>query len=380
MPLCSRFVRTRWPADWRRRLRDPIFWNRVVQLLKTALAAVLAWALAASVLDLPQPFLAPWAALLVVHATVYRTVSQGVQQVAATVTGVLLAAAVGHLLGLDTWAVAVLLVAGLLVGASPRFGAEATTVATTALVVLTTGYSDDAMLFSRLLDTAIGVAAGLTTNLLVWPPLMRRTVIASMDRIDDGIGELLADIGATLERGLAAARCEEWIERTRELDGDLDHAWSLVRQARESARMNPRRSAREVRDPQRWRELLYRMEQAVAEIRSMARTLAREVDHQPHRDPRFAERWIPLLTDVGRAVADADADAIGEARKRLQAMIGDPSIQGPPAPQWPVHGALIVNLRNILDAMDEVAAANPLGQPPVPLTRLRHPTAPRQER
>ena len=27
----------------------------------------------------------------------------------------------------------------------------------------------------------------------------------------------------------------------------------------------------------------------------------------------------------------------------------------------------MINLRNILDAMDEVAAANPLGQPPLPM-------------
>jgi hypothetical protein len=36
-----------------------------------------------------------------------------------------------------------------------------------------------------------------------------------------------------------------------------------------------------------------------------------------------------------------------------------------------VHGALIVNLRNILDAMDEVAVANPMRQPPVPLSLRR---------
>ena len=73
------------------RLSDPVWWNDVLQLGKTVLAAVVAWVLAASVLDLPQPFLAPWSALLVVHATVYRTFSKGSQQVAATVVAVVLA-------------------------------------------------------------------------------------------------------------------------------------------------------------------------------------------------------------------------------------------------------------------------------------------------
>lgn len=42
-----------------RKIRDPVFWNDITQLVKTAVAAVVAWVLAASVLDLPQPFLAP---------------------------------------------------------------------------------------------------------------------------------------------------------------------------------------------------------------------------------------------------------------------------------------------------------------------------------
>jgi hypothetical protein len=39
-----------------------------------------------------------------------------------------------------------------------------------------------------------------------------------------------------------------------------------------------------------------------------------------------------------------------------------------PVPElWPVYGGLVVNLVNILEAMEEVAAANPLDQPPLPI-------------
>ena len=71
-------------------LRDPLLWTDVLQLVKTAAAAVLAWVLATQVLSLPQSFLAPWAALLVIHATVYRTLARGLQQAAAAIAGVLL--------------------------------------------------------------------------------------------------------------------------------------------------------------------------------------------------------------------------------------------------------------------------------------------------
>lgn len=352
-------------------MRDPVFWNGVTQLVKTVVAAVLAWVVADSTLDLPQPFLAPWAALLVVHATVYRTFSRGLQQVLATVVAVLLASAIGNLLGLGTLSVALLLVAGLVIGASRWFGDEATTVATTALVVLTTGFTDDVRLLGRLVDTGIGVAIGLLVNVAVWPPLQRRTAIAAMNRIDDEIGELLADMGTTLENGCDDEDVDEWVERTRDLDTDVDQAWALVRQARESARMNPRRAAGELRDPRQWHSLLRRMEQAIAETRSMARTLGGPSNPREHWEAPFADVWTALLTASGRAIVDADPDEIRGVRRRLEELVDGLTDEGPQSPQWPVHGALVINLRNILDAMDEVAQANPLDAPPAPMDRLR---------
>jgi uncharacterized membrane protein YgaE (UPF0421/DUF939 family) len=359
-------------TSWRGRLRDPVVWNDGTQLLKTGLAAVLAWVLATEVFSLSQSFLAPWAALLVVHATVYRTFSRGLRQVAAAVAGVLLAWAVGNALGLDTVSVALVIALGLAVGALPWFGEEAITVAATAMVVLTTGFSsDDSMLLDRLGDTAIGIVVGLLVNAAVWPPLRRRTAITAMDHVDDDIGELLADMGAKLVDGCSDEDVAAWVDRTRELDGDLDHAWALVRQAQESGRMNPRRSARALRDPQQWRALLRRMEQALAETRSMARTLGYQSASRDQWHPAFREHWPVLVADAGLAIGDADPQAIGEVRGRLDSLVDEVGAVGASSPQWPVYGALIINLRNTLDAMDEVAAANPLGQPPLPIAPLQ---------
>lgn len=361
-----------WHRSWHRRSRDPVFYNDLTQLLKTVLAAVLAWLLATEVFALPQSFLAPWAALLVVHATVYRTFSRGLRQVAAAVVGVVLAWGVGNLLGLDTAAVVVVLALGLAIGALPWFGEEATAVAATALVVLTTGFSDDdSMLLARLGDTAIGVAVGLLINAVVWPPLRRRTAIAAMDRIDDRIGALLVDIGQGLLEGCDDDDVDAWVGRTRSLDHELDHAWSLVRQAQESARMNPRRTAREVRDPREWRSLLQCMDQSVAEIRSMARTLGHVTTCRDDWHPAFRDRWPELLQDAGRAVSAADPGAVRETRGHLNALVDEVGSLQPTPSLWPVYGGLMINLRNVLDAMDEVAAANPLEQPPLPFETWR---------
>ena len=348
------------------RLSDPIWWNDCLQLAKTVLAAVAAWIIASSVLDLPQPFLAPWAALLVVHATVYRTFSKGSQQVAATVVAVVLATAVGEWLGLTTVSMALLLVVALLLASVPWLGDEVTTIATTGVVVLATGFDDDVMLVSRLLDTAIGVGVGLLVNVIVWPPLRRHTAAKALDRVDDRIGELLVDIAGGLGDGCQDEDVTGWVDRTRDIDEDLDQAWALVRQAQESARMNPRRSARPMKNPEHWHELLRRMEQAIAETRSLARTLGSQESHRETWGEAFAVPWISMLGDTGRAAAAADPEALLDVRRRLE-VFSEELRSTERSPEWPIYGALIINLRNIIDSMDAVAEANPIGGKPLPI-------------
>ncbi len=350
----------RWQAV-EEKLRDPVVWGRVAQASKIVLAAVLAWVLVTDVFGLSQSFLAPWSAILVVQATVYRTFDTGVRQVAGAVAGVLIAWAVGTTLGLGPLPIAVAVGLGLVVGATPWLGADLTSTATTALIVLTTGSSTQGVLLvDRLADTGIGVAVGLLVNLLVWPPLQRRSTVAAIDQIDDKVGDLLVDMAAGLEQGKVTDQVQGWIERTRELDDDLEQAWALVRQAQESARMNPRRSARGLRDPRDWNRLLLRLEQGVAESRSLARTIALAKDGV---DPSFRLRWTAALREAGEAIQDADSERLETVRENVRAL----AVAGPSdhSDRWPVEGAALINLRNIIESFALVTEANPLGRPPL---------------
>lgn len=350
----------------RDRVRDPVFWSDTTQLLKTVVAVVVSWALAVRLVGTPQSFLAPWAALLVVHSTVSRTFSQGARQVGATVLGVFLAWAGGNLLGPELAALGAVVLLGLLLGRSRWLEGESTTTAATALIVLTTGFADDQqVLVDRLLDTAIGIGVGLVINFVVWPPLRRRTAIAAMDQLDTRIGTLLVDISEGLESGCTEEEVAAFLERTRDIDEELDHAWALVRQARESAVLNPRRSARGLRHPREWIALLRHMEQAVAETRSIARTLERGFEKSLTWDPAFRDGFVTALRRGGTAIDDADVEAIHACRRELDGLV-DRLGRLESVPQiWPVYGGLVVNLANILESMETVAAANPMGQPPV---------------
>ena len=348
-------------AAVRDRLRDPVVWGNAFLLVKTAGAAVIAWVVARSVFGLAQPFLAPWAALLTVHATVYRTVARGAQQVASAVLGVLLAFAAGAVFGVNATALAVVLLLALAIGRTRVLRDESTTAATTALVVLLAGYSADwQMLGNRLLDTLIGIVVGLLVNLLIWPPLRDRTAARQVDVIDDRLGDLLCDMAGDLRERPDADRAERWVERTRELDRDVADAWAVFRQARESGRLNLRRTAAaRVGAAHGLVPLLARLEQAVADTRSMAGTLGRALPVSSW-DPQFRDTWLDLLTRTGVAVRDADPRAMERAREDLEEAAEEWFDADAGFPPRPAHGALIMNLRNILESMDAVADAQPV--------------------
>lgn len=340
------------------KLRDPVAWTTLIQVGKTVVACVLAWVVAVSVFSLPQAFLAPWSALLVVHSTVYRTFSEGAQQVVASVVGVFLAWAIGNVLGLDAVSLTVLVLVALLLGFLPWVPLDGTSVAATGVIVLAIGGADDhAMLLFRFVDTAVGIVVGLAVNLVVWPPLRDLSAARALDAVDTEVGMLLRDIASELRDVCQEENVQDWVDRTRDIDARLDRAWSLARQAHESARFNPRRRARAVREAAQYRELLHRTEQAVAEIRSMARTIGHSITNVTEWEPEFHERWIGILETAGEAIIEAEGERLADQRQQLLGLADDLSTDRLSGLHWSEYGGLILNLRNIASAMDRVAGS-----------------------
>ena len=60
-------------------------------------------------------------------------------------------------------------------------------------------------------------------------------------------------------------------------------------------------------------------------------------------------------------------------REELDALVGELAADGLPDGSWPVTGALLVNLRNILASLDVVADAQPV-QVPAPALAGSHPS------
>jgi uncharacterized membrane protein YccC len=265
---------------------------------------------------------------------------------------------------------------GLLVGSVGGLRDETTTTAATALIVLTNGYSHNGgILGARLLDTGAGIAVGLLVNLLVWPPLRDRSAASQIDAVSGAVGRVLSEIADRLSSECRPADVDDWIAKTNALDRAIDRAWRIVAQARESGRLNPRRAtARRMRAAQNFDDILGRLGQAVAETRSMARTIGHARVPTAEWDPGFRERWRVLLDRAGVAIRAGDAEAVTSARADLTVFADELAVDHLREGFWPVAGAVLVNLRNILDALDVVADAQPVEVPrPTLRPARRHP-------
>ena len=147
------------------------------------------------------------------------------------------------------------------------------------------------------------------------------------------------------------------------IDRDIERAWSLLRQAKESGRLNPRRAAQSVKKTDEFEEILHLNEQAVAETRSMARTLGHSIEGVIEWEPEFRDRWIALLAEAGEAIGVPDAERVSQVRADLTRLAEEMSTEQLSGLHWPEYGALIMNLRNIVTSMDRVAEQNPVVLP-----------------
>jgi hypothetical protein len=234
----------RTPVGWfARALRVPGSERRsVVQAAKATLAATGAWLLATLVLRLPQPFLAPYAAVFLVDATVYRSLRGWAQQVGSGAAGVLLAAAAGQLIPWQAVAIGVVVFLGLLAGHWRHFGDSGIWVGVTGMLVISYGTATEPVLLGdRLLETALGAAVGALVNALVFPPLYGERLAAATDRLATALAELLDATSDLVRRDEPPDDAEDLLAQARDVRSLVLVAEDAVGLTREGRVLNLRR-------------------------------------------------------------------------------------------------------------------------------------------
>ncbi|MFF3263649.1 aromatic acid exporter family protein [Streptomyces sp. NPDC002932] len=214
--------------------------DTLVQSLKAAAAAIIAWALTGLWLQAPMAFLAPWTAVALVSGTVYQSLRTGTQQFAIIALGTVWASAAMAFTHDRTMAAMVLTVPFMtLLGNYRRFGRQGLLGASTALFVITAGSSSTSTVGHRLLETLTGAVVGITVNAFVLPPVHLRSVRDRLHHLARESADLLDAMAQGLREDNAWESTEKWHAEASRLTLSLRGVADARHWATEGARWNP---------------------------------------------------------------------------------------------------------------------------------------------
>ncbi len=351
-----------------KRRRDPA----VVQTLRSAVAATIAYVVALRLSPEAAPLTAPLTALLVVQVTLYSTLTTGVRRVNSVVAGVLLAIGFSLLVGLTWWSLALLIVASLVVGRLVKVEEFVPEVAISAMLVLgVTAVGDTA--WARVVETLIGAVVGLGCNLLLAPPVWVDEAGESIEGLARGQRQLMLRMGEEAAGRTPVEHATARLHEARRLDHDIVEVDAALQQAEDSLRFNPR-----VKEGLLHRVVLRTgldtLEICTVVLRVLARTLtdlAKERDPDPLFAPQTGAAVEQLLSEIADAVVSfavlvttdvsvsaESAEARLASQLRQAAATRDKLAQllleeiQRDARQWQLHGAVLTEVNRILDELD----------------------------
>ncbi|MCC3761781.1 aromatic acid exporter family protein [Glycomyces sp. TRM65418] len=209
------------------------------QALKAAIASVLAWIVAAHLLALPMPYLAAWAALVVVRPTVHWSVLTGLRQLVAVGLGVVVAVLAVVVTPGKELALAVGVSVAFLIGYWPRLNDQGLYVPFTALFMIAVDSVEEPFVVVRLLETALGAGIGMAVNLLIEPPARVRAVGTRIRQDGAATAEFLRQIAAWLREESERGDGDTWAGRAKRLDSHAAETRSALDHANDSLRLNP---------------------------------------------------------------------------------------------------------------------------------------------
>ncbi|MFG3199956.1 aromatic acid exporter family protein [Streptomyces sp. NPDC048208] len=312
----------------------------VVQALKAALAAWVAWAVAGWWLQAPVAFVAPWVAVVLVESTVYRSLTHGLQQLAAIAAGTVVATAVGLALPHTEAAMAVVLPVVLLLGQWHRLGSQGIYAATGALFTLTAGPFSVVTSAARLGEALFGAVVGLAVNALIRPPVYLRDARALLQDTADEAHDILQEVAEGLAEGrLDADEATGWHDRAVRLHPLVEQAKAAVGWNQESRRINLRRRPKTLADAGRgYDDAATVLEYAAVHTAGVTRTVLETVsdeDAAPRLEAGLARHYARYLSltahalrlysnsRFGPATEDGLRDAVHDMRETLQTLRQD---------------------------------------------------------
>jgi hypothetical protein len=345
-----------------------------------------------------RPVLAPLTALLVLQASLYQTIRSAFRKVISVTAGVLVAVTVSAFVGFSWWLLALVIAGALVLGALLRLGDDLLEVPISAMLIFASAGQNIAAT-GRIVDTLVGSAAGLLGGLL-FAPLKAQPA-------REAVGELSGSLAGVLDRIAHELVTEEpspdrvgiWLAEAKALGGEIERVDDTLRQAEESARLNPRRLGVQGIMPESevaLRRGLETLEHTALTLRALARAMIDssriESEASPVQDSE-TRAWLgtvlgqiaeavrtygrlvqtPLIAELGASLgtgqADSEADSeeleaelawqLSEAHHQ-QDQLADllrPSVDNS---EWPLRGEILVQVNRLRTGLQTDAVPRPV--------------------
>ncbi|MGW2304392.1 FUSC family protein [Streptomyces sp. NPDC001809] len=303
--------------------------------VKSVGAATVAWTLARHLLPATVTTFAPITVLVVLQATVYRSLRECARYLMAMAAGAVLAATLAAWAGIHWWAFGFLVLLGMVVGRFRPFGAQGTQVAVVGLFAFSTGEGDIDYIGHLTASVAIGALCGVGAHLLIAPARHTRrhqeAVAAVCHEISAHVRSL-ADASGTGDGDVEVVG--RLRARWRRLASECDRLHGEVDVETENSRLNPRHTVDPGRQAMpRAREALTIAQRSLDHLQSITRTLeyALADGHIHAMSPSFRTEYAAFLgrvadvleetgqagrTDPGRL--DEHFSRVGDHLRRLQ--------------------------------------------------------------
>jgi Aromatic acid exporter family member 1 len=347
-----------------------------------------------------RPVLAPLTALLVLQASLYRTIRSAIRKVLSVTVGVLVAVGVAEFIGFSWWQLALVIAGALVIGQVLRLGDDLLEVPISAMLIFSSVGPDSAGA-GRVVDTLVGTAAGLAGGLVFAGKPQVQPARSAVGRLAGQVGGLLDRMAGdlahepsaddTAEDDLTGA-AGEWLAQARKLRDEIEQVDDTLRAAAESARLNPRALVAHAANGQATettvalRGGLEALEHAALTLRGLARSVLDSAGlasaASPVRDRCTRVRLAGVLGKLGEAIRTygrlLQASPIGdesleselaaelEEAHRLQDELADllkPRIgDGSEPSEWPLRGEILTHVDRLrtglsIEAVDALAHA-----------------------
>lgn len=287
--------------------------DSLLLIVKSVIAATIAWLLAHTVLQAPSATFAPFSALLMVQATIARSVDRALRYAVAVVVGVALTGVVIPLFGPALWTFAALLLVALAIGRWPKLGSQGSQVAVAALFAFAsfTAATDAQSRLTQLASIAglvvLGCAVGVLTNILIMPPLRYRSAEYGVSVLSRSLCDLVSDIARGLREGVPDRdEAEAWMRRADRLPDAIAQARHTVEHAAETVKLNPRRLIMHGSSSfEGYRAIINALHRASEQVCAMTKALnqaAQQDGPTGEAHERFLHDYARLLDSVAEAV------------------------------------------------------------------------------